>query len=472
MKRFLSGDEALAEGVRLARPQVISAYPITPQTVVVERLSEMVESGQLKAEYIHVESEHSALSAAMGASATGARTFTATSSQGLLYMAEVLTYAAGGRFPIVMMNANRATALPWNIYGDQRDSLALLDHGWIQAYAQDNQEALDLALMAYAIAEDPRVSTPFMVNLDGFALTHTYENVEVPEPEQADAFLPPYKTSNRFDFENPVNMGYSAGPEFNRYFKYEAHRAMLGAAEVIAEVEQRFAATFGRQYPGLIETHLTEDADVVLVTLGSIAGLVRACVDARRAAGQRVGLVRIRYMRPFPARELAFALAHAKAVGVLEKDISFGAEGTVYTNVGSALQQAALTVPTFDFIGGLGGDDITPEHVDSIFAALEEVAAGRAAGQPVQPAAYDAAHENVSRETLDPSDSRRSPAAFSVTSPKTFPGVKPGEPGFSASAAINVSRETSDERRSRHVVFLGVDDILAPASADSTEGGR
>ena len=181
MKRFLSGDEAFAEGVRLARPQVISAYPITPQTVVVERLSEMVEEGQLAAEYVHVESEHSALSCAIGASATGARTFTATSSQGLLYMAECLTYAAGGRFPIVMMNANRATALPWNIYGDQRDSLALLDHGWVQAYAQDNQEALDLALMAYAVAEDPKVRTPFMVNLDGFALTHTYESVDIPD---------------------------------------------------------------------------------------------------------------------------------------------------------------------------------------------------------------------------------------------------------------------------------------------------
>ena len=193
MKRFLSGDEAFAEGVRLARPQVISAYPITPQTVVVERLSEMVEDGSLAAEYVHVESEHSALSCAIGASATGARTFTATSSQGLLYMAECLTYAAGGRFPIVMMNANRATALPWNIYGDQRDSLALLDHGWIQVYAEDNQEALDLALMAYAVAENPAVATPVMVNLDGFALTHTYETVDVPEPAEADAFLPPYE---------------------------------------------------------------------------------------------------------------------------------------------------------------------------------------------------------------------------------------------------------------------------------------
>ena len=248
MKRFLSGDEAFAEGVRLARPQVISAYPITPQTVVVERLSEMVEDGSLAAEYVHVESEHSALSCAIGASATGARTFTATSSQGLLYMAECLTYAAGGRFPIVMMNANRATALPWNIYGDQRDSLALLDHGWIQVYAEDNQEALDLALMAYAVAENPAVATPVMVNLDGFALTHTYETVDVPEPAEADAFLPPYEPAgNRFDFEHPVNIGFSAGPEYNRYFKYWEHRDMLDAPAVVTQVEQRFAEVFGRQ---------------------------------------------------------------------------------------------------------------------------------------------------------------------------------------------------------------------------------
>lgn len=370
MKRFLSGDEALAEGVRLARPQVISAYPITPQTVVVERLSEMVEAGQLKAEYIHVESEHSALSAAMGASATGARTFTATSSQGLLYMAEVLTYAAGGRFPIVMMNANRSTALPWNIYGDQRDSLALLDHGWIQAYAQDNQEALDLTLMAYAIAEDSRVSTPFMVNLDGFALTHTYESVDVPSSEQADAFLPPYETLNKFDFSNPVNMGYSAGPEFNRYFKYDAHRAMLRAPEVIREVEQRLARVFGRKYSGLVEEYRVEGAEVVLVTLGSIAGLARACVDELRNQGLPVGLVRIRYMRPFPATELAALLASVKVVGVLEKDISFGSEGTVFTNVNSALQQAGNGAVTLNFIGGLGGDDISFNQMRSSFEMM------------------------------------------------------------------------------------------------------
>ena len=353
-KRFLSGDEAFAEGVRLARPQVVSAYPITPQTVVVERLSEMVEAGELAAEYVHVESEHSALSCAIGASATGARTFTATSSQGLLYMAECLTYASGGRFPIVMMNANRSTALPWNIYGDQRDSLALLDHGWIQVYAENNQEALDLALMAY----------------DGFALTHTYETVDVPSSEQADAFLPPYQTKNRFDFEHPTNIGFSAGPEYNRYFKYQEHQDLLNASAVIEAVEQRFAQVFGRQYSGLVEAVQCEDADYVLVTLGSAAGLVRTVVESLRAQGLRVGLLRIRYLRPLPTVVLAAALGNAKAVAVLEKDVSFGAEGTVFTNVNSALQQAGVRVPTYDFIGGLGGDDITPVQVEAIFRTL------------------------------------------------------------------------------------------------------
>ncbi|MEG2628856.1 MAG: transketolase C-terminal domain-containing protein [Raoultibacter sp.] len=383
MKRFLSGDEALAEGVRLARPQVISAYPITPQTVVVERLSEMVEDGSLSAEYVHVESEHSALSCAIGASATGARTFTATSSQGLLYMAECLTYASGGRFPIVMMNANRSTALPWNIYGDQRDSLALLDHGWIQVYAENNQEALDLALMAYAIAEDDAVRTPMMVNLDGFALTHTYETVEVPDPAEADAFLPPYQTDNRFDFEHPTNIGFSAGPEYNRYFKYREHQDMLAAPAVIDRVENRFAEVFGRRYPGMIEALDCEDADCILVTLGSTAGLVRSVVASLRKQGQRVGLLKIRYLRPMPQALIAEALRGAKAVGVLEQDISFGAEGTVFTNVNSALQQAGIGAPTYNFVGGLGGDDISEAQIAGMYAVLQQAAQGDYAGPRV-----------------------------------------------------------------------------------------
>ncbi len=329
MKQYLSGDEAFAAGIRLARPEVVSAYPITPQTIVVERLSDMVEDGSLDAEFIHVESEH------------------------------------------VMMNANRSTALPWNIYGDQRDSLALLDTGWIQAYAENAQEALDLALMSYYIAEKKDVSTPFMVNLDGFILTHTYEEVDVPEQADADRFLPKYETENCFDFEHPKNMAFSAGPDTNYIFKYKEHAALLRAVPVIAEAEEKFALIFGRKYTGLIDTYNTEDADYILITLGTIAGLSREIADKLRAEGKKVGVLRIRYMRPFPTVEIAEAVKNAKAVAVLEKDISFGAAGTVYTNVTSALQQAGLNIPAYNFIGGLGGRNISHADITDIFEKTE-----------------------------------------------------------------------------------------------------
>lgn len=370
-RKFLSGNEAFAEGIRLAKPQVISAYPITPQTIVVERLSEMVEDKRLKAEFIHVESEHSALSCAMGASAVGARAFTATSSQGLLYMAECLTYASGGRFPIVMMNANRSTALPWNIYGDQRDSISLLDSGWIQAYAENAQESLDLALMSYYVAEDKRVSTPFMANLDGFVLTHTYEVVDVPTKMQADEFLPPFKTENKLDLNNPKNLAFSAGPAQNTVFKYKEHIGLLNAKEVIGEAEEKFAKIFGRKYSGLTEEYRTDDADYIIVTLGSIAGLVRETVDKLRNDGKNVGLLRIRYLRPFPNEEIAGALKNAKAAAVLEKDISFGNEGTVYTNVNSALKKQNIHITTSNYIGGLGGKNISEAEIENIFGDIE-----------------------------------------------------------------------------------------------------
>lgn len=369
-KKFLSGNEAFAEGIRLARPQVISAYPITPQTIVVERLSEMVEDGSLNAEYVHVESEHSALSCAIGASAAGARAFTATSSQGLLYMAECLYYASGGRFPIVMMNADRSTALPWNIYGDQRDSLSQLDSGWIQAYAENAQEALDLALMSYRIAEDKRVSTPYMANLDGFVLTHTYETVDIPDREQADRFLPPYETDNRIDFDNPKNMAFSAGPDTNYIFKYKEHAGVLAARDAITETESSFAEIFGRKYTGLIENYRTDDADYIIVTLGSIAGLCRETADKLREQGVKAGVVRIRYMRPFPNNEIADVLKNAKAYAVLEKDISFGNEGTVFTNVNSALKKAGVNVPGYNFIGGLGGRNISASDIEKIYSDI------------------------------------------------------------------------------------------------------
>lgn len=369
-KRFLSGDEAFAEGVRLARPEVISAYPITPQTIVVERLSEMVEDKSLDSEFIHVESEHSALSCAMGASAAGVRAFTATSSQGLLYMAECLYYASGGRFPIVMMNANRSTALPWNIYGDQRDSLSQLDSGWIQAYAENAQEALDLALMSFYIAENKTVSTPFMVNLDGFILTHTYEEVDIPTQEQADSFLPKYETDNKLDLDSPKNMAFSAGPEHNYIFKYKEHIGMKNAVSVIGEAEEKFAEIFGRKYSGVTDTYKTDDAEYIIITLGSIAGLCRETADKLRANGIKAGVLRIRYMRPFPAKEIADAVRNAKAAAVLEKDISFGNEGAVFTNVNSALHSENVNVPTYNFIGGLGGRNISASDIEQIYSEI------------------------------------------------------------------------------------------------------
>jgi len=369
-KLFLSGNEAIAYGAKLSRPNVIAAYPITPQTVVVEKLSEMVESKELNAEFMLVESEHSALSAMIGASIVGARTFTATSSQGLLYMAECLHYASGGRYPIVMMNANRSIALPWSIYGDQRDSLSLLDSGWIQVYAESAQESLDLVIQAYKIAEDLNVLTPFMINLDGFVLTHTYESVLIPSQEDVDEFLPAFHSPYIMDLDNPKNMGFSSTPADNMEFKYQQNQAMLKSKEVIQKTEIEFGKKFGRYYGGLIDSYCIEDADVVLITIGSIAGTVRTVVDKLRNTGTKVGLLKIRYMRPFPAEEIIKVIRNAKSVGVLEKDISFGFEGTVFTNVSSAVAGSGLTPKLINFIGGLGGRTITPQHIEDIINDL------------------------------------------------------------------------------------------------------
>jgi pyruvate ferredoxin oxidoreductase alpha subunit len=375
-KVFISGNEAVAEGVRLAKPHVIAAYPITPQTTVVERLAEMVEDGSVQSEFLHVESEHSAMSAAIGASAVGARTFSSTSSQGLVYMAECLHYASGGRFPIVMMNANRSLALPWSIYGDHRDSLSLLDSGWIQVYAEDAQESLDLVLQAYAVAEHPDVMTPVMINLDGFVLTHTYELVDIPTEEEALAYLPPYETSHKMDLLQPKNMAFSSTPADNMEFKYQQHRAMLYAKEVILEADSRYGELTGRSYGGLTDAYLCADADFILISLGSTTGTCRTVVDELRAEGWKAGVLRIRYMRPFPGEEIADTVRRAKAIGVIDRDISFGYEGTVYTNVNSALVKSGLQPASLNFVAGLGGRDISKEHVRDMFRQLQAAAEG------------------------------------------------------------------------------------------------
>lgn len=367
MRRFLSGNEAVAEGVRLSKPNVISAYPITPQTTVVEKLSEIVEQKQLDSRFVHVESEHSALSCAIGASAIGARTFTATSSQGLLYMAECLPYAAGGKFPIVMVNANRSTALPWNIFGDQRDSLSQLDSGWIQVYVEDAQEALDTVIEAYYIAEHKKISTPVMINLDGFDLTHTYEPVDVPESNDVDEFLPKFETENKFDVDHPRNLGFSVGPSDNLEWKIRENKAVVDSLEIIEESRSKFKKIFNRDHGGVIDSYKVEDADYVLISIGSISGLIRSVVDELREQGEKVGYLKLRYIRPFPTEKLRNELQNTKRIGVLEKDISFGHFGTVYTNV-----KSVTDIDSQNFVGGLGGRNITRDNIKEIFQKLKQ----------------------------------------------------------------------------------------------------
>ena len=328
---------------------MISAYPITPQTTVVEKLSEIVEQKQLDSRFVHVESEHSALSCAIGASAIGARTFTATSSQGLLYMAECLPYTAGGKFPIVMVNANRSTALPWNIFGDQRDSLSQLDSGWIQVYVEDAQEALDTVIEAYYIAENKKISTPVMINLDGFALTHTYEPVDVPESCDVDEFLPKFETENKFDVDHPRNLGFSVGPSDNLEWKIRENKSVVDSLEIIEESRAKFKQIFNRDHGGVIDSYKVEDADYVLISIGSISGLIRSVVDELREQGEKVGYLKLRYIRPFPTEKLRNELQNVKRIGVLEKDISFGHFGTVYTNV-----KSVTDIDSQNFVGGLG----------------------------------------------------------------------------------------------------------------------
>jgi pyruvate ferredoxin oxidoreductase alpha subunit len=371
-RTFISGNDAVSLGVKLCRPEVIAAYPITPSTTVVEKLSEYIAHGEMDCQYINVESEHSAMSAVMGASMMGCRTFTATSSQGLFYMCEMLHYVSGSRFPIVMMNGNRTVAAPWNIFSDQRDSLAMRDSGWMQVYVENAQEALDMVIQSYKIAENPVVSTPIMICLDGFILTHTYELVAVPEQKLVDSYLPAFvPTENILDLAKPKSLCISVAPEWQTEFRFQQHEAMLAAKKVIAETDASFKQAFGREYGGLVEAYCCEDADVVLVCMGSVAGTTKVVVDKMREAGYRVGLLKVRFYRPFPQEEVAKLLGNAKAVGVIDRDLSFGYQGALYADVKAALYQTEKHLPaTINFIAGLSGRDISTPHLETMFEKL------------------------------------------------------------------------------------------------------
>jgi len=369
MLGITEGSLAVAEAVRLCRPQVIAAYPITPQTHIVEALADMVANGKLDADYITVESEFSALSACLGASAAGSRTYSATTSQGLALMFEVCFNVAGMRQPIVMTIANRALGAPLSIWNDQQDSISLRDSGWLQFYAEDNQEATDLHYIAYRVAEDPSVSLPAFVCFDGFILSHTYEPVEQLNQADVDKYLPPFAPTERLDAADPISFGMYATPEYYHEFRYAHDKALKDSAAVIKKAGEEFKALFGRDYSAMVEGYLLEDAETVLVAMGSICGTTKDAIDEMRAAGKKVGLLKVRVFRPFPASELAKALGGAQRVAVLDKNISLGSKGALALEIRDALYGSQ--VPVYDYILGLGGRDVRKRDIKEIVARAE-----------------------------------------------------------------------------------------------------
>ena len=364
MKKIMVGNHAVSWGAMLARTEVISAYPITPQTTIVEELSVLCADGRLKAKFIPVESEHSAMACVIGASAAGVRTFTATSSQGLALMHEMLHWASGARLPIVMANVNRALGSPYNIWGEQSDSLAQRDTGWLQIYCESNQEVLDTVIQAFKIAEEIRL--PVMVVLDAFILSHTAEPVDIPEQSLVDGFLPRYRPELRLDPKDSHTFGCLAPPEYFMEFRYKMQQAMLQGKEVCGKVDEEFGKTFGRKY-GLIEPYRCDGADLILVTSGSVTGTARVAVDALREKGRKVGLVKIRLFRPFPKEELLEVVGDVEKVAVLDRSLSLGIGGIFAHEIRAAFSNEKKHPPIFSYITGLGGRDVTMQILNDVF---------------------------------------------------------------------------------------------------------
>lgn len=364
MKKLLTGNSAVSQAVMLARVQVISAYPITPQTTIVEELSEYVADGRLKAKFLRVESEHSALAAVAAASAAGARVFTATSSHGLAYMHEMLHWTSGSRLPVVMVNANRALGAPWNIWCDHSDSLSQRDTGWIQFYCQSAQEVLDTVIQSYRLAEE--VLLPVMIMEDGFFLSHTSETVDVPEQKEVDSFLPPFQPRYKLDPQDPHTFNIMADPNKFISFKLASQRAMEAAKKAIPRIDREFQSRFGRGYGSMTKINL-RDAEVALFTLGTVASTALEVVRELRKQGQKVGLCRLRQFRPFPTEEILRTLQGVPKIAVLDRDNSLGAGGILAQELKAALFSLTKRPKVFEYIGGLGGKDITPQTIYEIF---------------------------------------------------------------------------------------------------------
>ncbi|HEX6558453.1 MAG TPA: hypothetical protein VF021_03305, partial [Longimicrobiales bacterium] len=378
MKKVMVGNHAVSYGVKLSRAEVISAYPITPQTQIVEQLSEMCATGELAARFIKVESEHSAMAACVGASAAGARTFTATSSQGLALMHEMLHWAAAARHPVVMADVNRALGPGWNIWTDQTDTLAQRDTGWIQLYCETNQEVLDTTIMAFRLAE--LLDLPVMLVLDAFYLSHTSEPVDIPDQDVVDKFLPHRQARFKLDINDPHAFGALVRPDDYMEMRWHLHAALRESIEAYAAIENEWHAAVGRRY-GAIEAYQTTDAETVLVTSGTITSTSRFVIDQRRARGERVGLVKIKMFRPFPVRALREALQGIDRVAVIDRNISPGHGGIFAEELRSALYD----VPSEDrprlygYVVGLGGRDVTPATIDQI---IDHAQSGAVATRP------------------------------------------------------------------------------------------
>ena len=369
MFKQVEGSKAVADAVACCRPEVICAYPISPQTHIVEALSRTVKSGELKnCEFVNVESEFAAMSVAIGASATGARTYTATASQGLLYMVEAVFNASGLGLPIVMTVANRAIGGPINIWNDHSDSMSQRDSGWIQLYAETNQEATDLHVQAFKIAEE--LSLPVMVCMDGFILTHASERIDIPEQEQVDAFLPPYVPRQVLDPNDPISIGAMVGPEAFTEVRYMAHAKTLLALEEIPKVAKEFETVFHRDSGGLVRPYFCDGADTVIIALGSVLGTIKDVVDELREQGASIGVLGIITFRPFPFDAVRNALKNAKRVVVIEKAFAVGIGGIVAENIRTSLSD--LQIPTYTVIAGLGGRPITKASLHTLFGQAQE----------------------------------------------------------------------------------------------------
>lgn len=373
MKLVETGNHIAAWGVRLARVEVVSAYPITPQTQVIEEISRFIDEGEMDCEYIPVESEHSAMAAMIGSAAMGVRSFSATSAHGLAYMHELLHWAAGIRLPMVMVNVNRALGPGWNIWCDHQDALAARDTGWIQLYCASHQEVLDTVIQAYRISEDPKVILPVMVCYDAIFISHNYMQVEVPEQEAVDRFLPPFRTLWKLDLDYPLTHGSVIYPEDYEEVRFSMHQAQDNARKVIVKAAEEYRDAVGNFHGGLVEAYRMEDADIALVAMGSMASECKVAVEELRRKGYRCGVVRVRSYRPFPIEELRQTLGPLEAAMVLDRGISFGMEGALFSEVKAALFGHGDTA-VYNLVTGLGGRDV---RYDLIAAKVEEAMAGK-----------------------------------------------------------------------------------------------